>query len=579
MPVTTTPDSTSSKPTTKLDCDLCVHVAWKGPLCTKCAAAKKQHYTEGLGATVADFFCVAESPYIGNISGSVDTHTGWQVDIEKTIRMFFMTVKSANSDHRALEGRFTYAVRCNVDKPPLGVVKNCSALFIPELLEYARPDIPIHVFALGPMVAKTLGLSFRKYATIQGKFIATTLQGRKIYVFPSFSKRQLVAKTGFVEIMKQHIRTFLNGVSDTRKGVNIQAGTTIEELTKHYIYPKTLVELSNTIDTILGHARPGRDPEDNILALDTETNTKYPHRDKLKLISLNVAWDPGRAASFLVEHPEAAWTPEEVRPYIARILQSPNPKVFQNGQYDLKVLWKKGYGVRKFAWDTMAGEHILAEDKRGFYGLKTLTRDMAPEYAGYEDQIKEYTDKAEAVTLTKQLKAEKPVVKGPKVTGAAKKLAEDTEADGFANIPVPELLTYGAIDADVTRIICGHQRARMIAETVQYRAEQAKLARSPKFVAHGTPRTDSDKPLEMLMVRNVVPSIKALAAMESYGVPVDREYLADLSRTLEGSIAISKAKLMSMVAPHTLPAGFARFPSTSMSCSRLGALCVDRIRR
>jgi DNA polymerase I-like protein with 3'-5' exonuclease and polymerase domains len=492
---------------------------------------------------------VAESPFLSNISGQLDNHQSWHIDLEKVVREFFRNKKALNMHMAQLEGRFTYAVRCQIEKPSAKESKCCADLFIPELLEYAIPEKPIMVFALGPTVVKTLGIRFRKYAAIQGQFIPAKVGGREALVFASLSKRQMVAKTGYIEILKQHIQVFLEGVLDSLQGRAVQVRPPLEELTKNYVFPKTLVHLERVIDEILSYAEPGKNPDNNIIALDTETNTKFPHRKKLKLLSISAAWAPGRSMSVLVEHPGAPWTLEEIRPHLSRLLLSPQPKVFHNGQYDLKVLAKKKLHVRKFSWDTMAAEHLLAEDKRGFYGLKILTKTMAPQYAGYEEQVQDIVHGEEAQSLSKQLKSE---AEQPKLKGAAKKMAED---EGFASVPIDKLLVYGAIDPDVTRIICGKQRERMAFENRTYRKAQQDLMRSPKFVEHGQARTSLPEPLSHMMFNHVVPAIRVLASMESYGIAVDRDYLDTLAIQMDQSMALSSAKLMTMIAPHTLPAG------------------------
>lgn len=503
-----------------------------------------------MGSESAAFFCVAESPFLSNISGQLDNHQSWHIDLEKVVRGFFKEKKSLNNKMRNLEGRFTYSVRCQIEKPSAKESKCCAEQFLPELLEFAVPEKTIMIFAMGPTVVKSLGIKFRKYATVQGQFIPTKIRGRDALVYPSLSKRQMVAKTGYIEILKQHIQTFLEGVVDLHENRSIQVRPPLEELTKNYIFPKTLAQLGTAIDEILAYAEPGKNPDHNILALDTETNTKFPHRKKLKLLSISVAWAQGRSMSVLVEHPAAPWTLEEIRPYLARLFQSPQPKVFHNGQYDLKVLARKGFSVRKFSWDTMAGEHLLAEDKRGFYGLKVLAKMMAPQYAGYEEQVKDIVHGAEAQSLSKQLKAE--AEQQPKLKGAAKKMAED---EGFANVPVDDLLVYGAIDPDVTRIICGKQRERMALENVRYRRQQAIVARSPKFIEHCKARTSIPEPLSHLMFNHIVPAIRVLASMEAYGFAVDRDYLDTLAVQMDNSLAKTGTKLMTMIAPGTLSPG------------------------
>jgi DNA polymerase I-like protein with 3'-5' exonuclease and polymerase domains len=547
---------TLTPPISPTECALCVDIAWKGPLCANCPAKEQFHYAEGMGADDnAAFFCIAESPHVSNVSSKFDQHQSWQNDLEKTVRDFFTAQKKLNNLMYALAGRFTYAVRCQIEKPSAKEMKCCASQFIPELVNKSNPTTPIMIFALGPTVVKSLGIRFRRYASVQGQFISATVGDRKALVYPSFSKRQLATKTGYIEVLKSHIKAFLEGVIDVREGRDIQLRPPLEELIKNYVFPNNLAEVVKLIDTILNYNDVGGSPENNPIAIDTETNTKFPHRKKLKLLSIGAAWAKGRATSILMEHPEAPWTLEEIRPHIARLLQSPQPKVFQNGQFDIKVLAKKGFQVRKYAWDTLAGEHLLAEDKRGFYGLKILTKTMAPQYAGYEEQVQDIVNKEEALSLSKQLKLEEATTNVKKLKGAAKKLAGDTETDGFAKVPVRDLLVYGAIDTDVTRIISGIQRDRMNIETKSYRLAQERIRKSPSFIEHGTPRTDHEKPLAHLLIHHVVPTMKILASMEAYGFAVDREYIDSLAVQMSNSMSLSKVKLLTMIAPNTLSPG------------------------
>lgn len=576
MPPESTPTPLTTTPTNNvLDCALCQNSAWQGPQCNACPAKSRYHYAEGVGELSANFFCVAESPYISNISGSLNNHETWRTDVERSIRDFFMAAKAQHPATANMTGRFTYAVRCQHEKPSVKEITCCSAQFFPELIQYAIPNQPIMVFALGPTVLRSLGVRFKKYDPLQGQILSTNIMGREVYVYPSLSKKKMVVKTGFLEVLKQHIKSFMGYVLDVQQGREIQLHPPLEELTKDYVYPKTLDEVQTLVDTILNYSGKAATPAANIIALDTETNTKYPHRQKLKLLSVTVAWDEGRAASILAEHPDAPWTLAQVRPHLARLFLSANPKVFHNGQFDLKVLNAKGFAVRKYAWDTMAAEHLLSEDKRGYYGLKSLTKICAPQYAGYEDKVQEHVAADEAPSQSKQLKAEarkagvSPAAPKIKLRGAAKKLDEDTKADGFANIPVDELLVYGAVDADVTRRICQQQIQRMHVETVNYRKAQKHIAESPMHAPLCVPRTTVPNPLPHLMMHHVIPAVRVLADMEAFGMAVDSVHLNQLAVEMENSIAVSGTKLLSMVLPHTLSAGEKFNPNSTVHLQRV----------
>ncbi len=123
--------------------------------------------------------------------------------------------------------------------------------------------------------------------------------------------------------------------------------------------------------------------------MDTETNTLYPyfHPDP-KTLMLSVAWDEGKAATILLDHPKVPYDPKEAWKHVERLLLSPKPKALHNWKFDKKFIENVGgIQVNRVVWDTILGEHYIDEDKKGFYGLKQLTPIYAPAHQGYDDVL------------------------------------------------------------------------------------------------------------------------------------------------------------------------------------------------
>lgn len=544
-----------------LQCTLCEGRAWRGPGCPGCPLYQKQHYAEGIGSEEADFFCIAESPHIANVSSNTLLHQAWNNDIEKVIRQAFVNHKAKRNNLRNLEGRYTYAIRCMHERPVRKMLKACRQFFFNDLDQNHKKNVePIMIFAMGPAVLQAFDIKVGKYSDVQGQFIEAKARGKKVIIFPSLSKRQLIAKTGFYDILLRHIEIFMDAVDRRNRGLTIATKVPLEELTKDYIYPKTVDEVRKLVEMIVEYADTGKDPNNHVISIDTETNTLYPHRSKLKVLSLVVAWDTGKAASIPLEHPETPWTLEEVYPYISQLLNCQKPKVFHNAKFDLKVLARKGWHVRRFLWDTLLGEHLLSEDKKGFYGLKPLTKLVLPQYAGYEDQLHEALKKEESDNLIQQIKTEEEKrtkkkekkEEKSKLSKAERTLAKDT---GFIGIALDKLNLYGAVDADVTRQLYLSQRQRMDQEEQDLAYKRKKIGTNRYFKELVRPMTNSITPLKNLMISRSVPVSRVLADMELNGVPIDREYIEDLAIEMDRSILHSKVDLHAMILPNSVPKG------------------------
>jgi DNA polymerase I-like protein with 3'-5' exonuclease and polymerase domains len=475
-----------------------------------------------------------------------------------------------------LEGRFTYAVRCQVEKPNAKEMVACAPNLRAELLEYATPEKPLCIIVMGAVALKSLGVQFKKYTDVIGKIIETNIEGRRAYIFVSLSKRQLATKAGYSEILSRQIEVFLKLVHDNRVGELEAKRSVLSRLSEEYQYPRTVEELSNLVTEIVNYSAPGMERRYSPISLDTETNTLYPHRNKLQLLMVSVCWDKGKSAAIQLEHPESSIDLEDARPHLNRLFSCSKPKIFANAKYDLKVLSRKGFKIERLSWDVMLGEHLIEEDKKGFYGLKHITRLRLPEFSAYEDELKEiYAGRLDTDALTPADTAEdsqeEQLLKKIKPKRAKKKKAEDApkqsrlekklEADdGYKSIPLQELMRYAAFDADVTLRCAIQQRAELTAESKTLAKKRSTFLQGTKELSKRIGEVLFEHPHPPLynMDKRILPTTKILAKMELHGMAVDREYVHKLQADMDNYLANSSTIFTDM-----LPIGLTEFNPAS----------------
>lgn len=560
------------------DCYICrISNAWSHEHCPECPSYQTNHYTISKGGEIGntDFFCVAESPHLSSLVHK-ENHSGWVFDIERTIVSFF---DIAEKKYNQSVGRFTYAVKCQVEKPNAKEIKACAPNLVDEILQYSNPKNPICIFVMGATGLRSLGIKFGKYTDVISKTIETKIGGRKAYVFVSMSKRQLSAKAGYSQVLIRQIEIFLEMVQKNQEGKLEERHKILSRLSKNYRYPKTIQELALLTEEILNYAVPGETAASSPLSIDTETNTLYPHREKLKILMVSLGWDVGKAAAIQLEHPESDIKLEDARPYLEKLFQCNKPKIFANAKYDIKVVQRKDFKINRLSWDVILGEHLIEEDKKGFYGLKHLARLRLPEFASYEDELKEiYAGRVDRENLElpdiKQETIEEQLLKKPKATRKKKiKIEEEEEGpkksrlekkleadDGYALIPLRDLLVYAAFDADVTFRSAMQQRKELTDECNALNHERLAHKRAPTLRARKVGETLCNIPNPPLfnMKNRILPTTRVLAKMELTGIPVNREYVMRLKKEMDSYIASSESIFQDM-----LPVGHTNFNPAS----------------
>lgn len=439
-----------------------------------------------------------------------------------------------------------YAIQCQVEEGrdqsatiPMSAIDRCSH-YLHSAVLHRRPKI---ILTFGATALKSLGFRGEKFMDMRGRVLDIEIQGHKAKVIPTFSTKHVVAKTGLYNLFRNDfIRAarLASGVDQAR------AQVPIEELTRGYTIPRTVEEVKALCDEIVAYTGNAASfpPQNWTIAVDTETNTKHPHRKDAKVLCISLAWDEGKATAIPLWHKDAPWGEgnQEVIDAVRKVLECPKPKTLHNAKFDLKMLENRhGLRVVNVAWDTMLGEHLLREDQSGAYSLKILGRSYFPEFSSYADHVQELAEKLtieeegvqESVKGVRRQKIKKDtpgfeeglVVEYGKADiqkylfGSKRDRKKRTNDSGYERVPIDILLLYAAVDTDLTRRLIKHQFGRLHEERY-----------SPKAKA--------------IMSRLSLPGTRVLGRMEFRGMRVDRPYLEYLDQELSRVVATKEAEML-----------------------------------
>lgn len=284
---------------------------------------------------------------------------------------------------------YSYAVR-TVSKPSKEHIKRCAVLLKKELAGIqpagAGMDLPVFITA-GSEPLKSLGMPVGKVENVFGRALdytmVTPMGEKKTKIYPLISTKKLSATPGLIyqveKILEQAVKESL--------------GIHPEAVQISYQYPKSPAEVATLIQDVFHYQRNKISPMKWTISLDTETNTLHPyaHPDP-KVLMISIGWDEGKAATILLDHPEAKYTKEErdeIFRHLRWLLESDKPKVWHNFKFDLKFIeFLHGIKVNNVKWDTLPGEHFLDEDKKDVFSLKKIGPIYAPAYQAYDDELK-----------------------------------------------------------------------------------------------------------------------------------------------------------------------------------------------
>lgn len=509
----------------------------KAVWCRGCPNERKAHFVSGLIENKADLIVVTDSKFIGRYAEERTVHLPFIDDADRVILSAVDRIKRAKETLHELRVAATYAVMCIDEEPKKLTIERC-ANFLVNSLHKATDKKPPVLLLMGMAACKAVGIKAAKLQDVQSRTLTVEVQGVKYTAVVTVSAKMLSAVPGIYGVFDMDLTRAMELAAQPPEAK--KDDKTLEELTKDYVFPKTPAEVKALVDEIIAY---GEKPASSGIAVDTETNTRFPHRQNSRLLVVSVAWDTGKSAAIPLWHKECPYDPEEVVPDIKRLLACAKPKVFHNAKFDLKMFMKYGWHVSNFYWDTMLMEHCLEEDKRGQYGLKPLTRLHFPEFAAYADELHDIQTRQEGegqlenIRKAKEIEAREAAAgtkpKKAKAEPKAAKKKKGTEDGGFENIPLETLLKYAAIDTDMTYRISKIQITRAKAEQTAYEKRKETNAALAKKDQRVIPNLNTaDHPVTHAFKTITRPVIHELAEMEFKGIRVDQDKIQFLDNAL-----------------------------------------------
>lgn len=577
-PTSEEPTSTITKPRT---CERCPYYA--------------RRWVPGVGSASAPIMFVGDFPTTSTPPGGEPFSDRKGIILRTALRQVENMYRVATGGIQrwaSLPVYKTHAVQCVCDEKVLKkeAVIQCVNVHLNTRIATIQPRV---IVVFGAKAFKALDIPKLKFNDIRGSFCDyryTTSAGSQVSrVFVTFSPEAVLAKPGiYDELIRDLKAAFI--FAEGRKVPKIP----VEELTKAYEIPKTVEDVERVCNLIINYAQPGKNPADHLISVDSETSSLEMYDPNAKAIMASFAWGPGKAAAILMDHPKAHWTPDEaqrVRDAVRHVIECDKPKVLHNDKFDRQVFCfnhNYGWDLKNVVWDTLLGEHLLEEDKKGNYGLKILTRTRLPAYADYDDKVTELRDahggktrgqegkryrkalvkyeedmeemrlplaqyaldvakyekdlaawneqRAQARTEASATKSRVSKAKyGPKPAKPKKvhapQMPVHQEPFDYTMIPIDQLSLYAGIDADVCRQHVEHQNNRMDAE---YKRDLEVRQRH---------RFSAPPPIKRLMKRHCIPLSKTLAQMEFTGFLVDLKYVSQLDADLRIKIRQTETEL------------------------------------
>jgi len=509
------------------------------------------HFIDARITEPKDLVIVTEAPVLPRIAGINSMHLPFTDDAGRLINAAATDIRSTYPEFGQLNIGKTHAVLCAGQDPNKQTLDRCRGFLLAGLRTACTPSKTPVILAMGIGAVKALGIKAQSLKSVQSRvFNDVLIEDRKYTVVVTISTKQLVAMAGMYTTYHADL---LRAFHLAREGY-VQAAP-LSELTKDYRYPKTVQEVRDLCEHIMQYAETarGKTAEQTSIALDTETNTLFPHRPGLKVLCVSVAWGEGKAAAIPLWHPETPYDPELAAPYVRALLECPKPKILHNAKFDFKVFQALGWRVENFKWDTMLMEHLLDEDKKGQYGLKEMTRTQFPAFADYADVLHAMLEKQEGDSQLDNIrKARKDAATdekselaatSEKKPGKKKRRGDD---GGFEKVPLETLLPYAAIDTDMTRRIAVKQIDRAMREQEQLRIKREKGIKEIPRKYGVMDRSSDAHPLPLVLRTTTVPAVGTLSRMEFSGIRVDRPYLEKVQVDLEKVILSAQEDLYRM---------------------------------
>ena len=305
---------------------------------------------------------------------------------------------------------YMYSVACASNiKPSVQLVTECKTNVGAQHLLNSGAKV---VVAFGAKALAFFGIR-SQHKALRGSATSVNFYGTPLQIVTTFSLAQLFKSQGILNMIAKDIQKAAKLV----KGQKLDQ-IDVPKLLEGYDIPTSLEQAKATINEYHAFATKGSVPQKTLMALDFETTTLYSYYKKARVIAVSGAVAPGKAFSIYVDHKDSPYKFRDIIPWIWKILQSPHPKTWWNYKFD--------YGMAKYAlvrqtmeavnidptlereivlvvrktlaeiftmpiantqWDGMLGEHMLDENKSGYYSLKQVILDHYPSLAGYEKPL------------------------------------------------------------------------------------------------------------------------------------------------------------------------------------------------
>lgn len=383
-----------------------ITVSDKPTLCNKCEL-KNQQYVQGVGLPPADIVVVAGAPlYVDAKMGAFASRAG------AVVKSVIHSIQNDYINYGKLNVFYTYSVKCVAVKDAkkqgkgqdakIEVINTCRSILLQELATL-RPKV---IIAMGTDAIKALGYP-GTISSVRGIAEKRNIPGLgDVIVLPTFHPASVFTNFGLTNLFK----------NDIEKAYKIALLEKIPTEEFDMLLGKTYEEVMTILDTMQNEIEELTKDKDYplIVSVDTETTSLEPWDKDSRMIAVSMSWKNNKGMAILYDHNEAKFTEEQlnnIKDKLTQIIGMPKVVVgMHNAKFDVNWLDNKlgiKIGRSKLVWDTMLAEHLLDEDKKGEYDLKTVSTDYFPYSAKYESELKEIIDSLKKQKQTERDEAKK----------------------------------------------------------------------------------------------------------------------------------------------------------------------------
>lgn len=215
------------------------------------------HYITGCLATqYHDLIIVAEAPVLPRLFDINKGHMPYMDDGGNIVNQAITSIRNMTSEDFSMTKVLkTYAVLCSGMDPDTETIHRCSQNLHNTLRAATKnPDRPPVVLAMGIGALKALRLSAKSLKEVQSRVIPhnVLVTNKSIpipcVIVPTFSMKMLVANPGFFKTFERDLLKAFQLTKDVKTET-----TPLAELTKDYVFPKTVAEVKEICETIVNY--------------------------------------------------------------------------------------------------------------------------------------------------------------------------------------------------------------------------------------------------------------------------------------------------------------------------------------